>query len=264
MSRARIVWLPSYPKSGGTYLRMLLYHYFYFKPDGCKSVDVNTHIPDVHNLISSRKALTIPKNKLFFIKTHFSYSETHPAINNTEAFIYLIRNPRDVLLSCARWFGVSSDNKLLDEFAEAFINNLGAPQFNQSDPQSGILGMGTWIEHYRSWLSATEKYNGIIIKYEDLCSDTTAVLTQIIKILGIEPDKNKIKIALSECTIDKMSKQEKKEKEQRDETIYPDLPNGQYFIGEGKTNQSLSCISDDIESLYVEKFGPLIDQLGYR
>ncbi len=64
-----IIWLASYPKSGNTFLRLLLYRYIY--ADTIDTKKIEKIIPDLHKLLSNRKKLNLNLTGSVLAKTHF-------------------------------------------------------------------------------------------------------------------------------------------------------------------------------------------------
>ena len=129
-----IVWLTSYPKSGNTWIRSFLCSYFFLdlKKDSF-NFDILKNIPSFpnKNLFLShginlknfedvaKSWLIIQKkinsnNKINFLKTHHSYTTLNnyhfTDKNNTLGAIYLVRDPRDVLISYSKHL-----NKTIEE-----------------------------------------------------------------------------------------------------------------------------------------------------
>ena len=125
-----IIWLASYPKSGNTYARMLLHNYLY--GDVQDTEIVAERIPGLHYLLSQKIELKVKRNEKKLVKSHFCFSPKHPYFIKTSGFIYIIRNPRDVLLSNARYFGATSSPDKLRRFAKTFIENLGVPHWKKN------------------------------------------------------------------------------------------------------------------------------------
>ena len=119
-----IIWLSSYPKSGNTWLRVLLTNYLFFeekvfsnlnyikefpKKNFFKDLDEETNsvLPglDLYKyFILSQDRLNL-NNKINFLKTHSicgtinNYKFTNK--ENTLGFIYIVRDPRSVAISYA-------------------------------------------------------------------------------------------------------------------------------------------------------------------
>ncbi len=250
----KVVWLASYPKSGNTFIRLLLHTYLFGESQN--SEVIGKGIPDLHQLLAQNSDLDVNSDQQIIIKTHFCFSDNHPYKESTIGFIYILRNPRDVLLSNAKYLGANGNNDDLRKFSTAFINNLGVPRWRQ-------MNMGSWPEHIASWLYSTNKMPHIYITYEGLRTDTANTLKRVVSFLGMEPDDSRIEMTVKHCSIENARNFETEEKNQGRKNIYVDLPNNASFVGEGKMAQSLEHIGEDIEALYQEKFGKFVNIFGY-
>ena len=56
---------------------------------------------------------------------------------------------------------------------------------------------------------------------------------------------------------------EKKENENSNKTLFDDQGKDQYFVGERKSNQTLAHIGEDIEELFQNRFGRVMNIFGY-
>ena len=124
-----IIWIASYPKSGNTWVRAFLSHYIYGKknsfnfnllnninkfPNIKVLKDLNINFENTNELI--KNWITIQdyinlNNKLNFLKTHNAFCTINgsPFTNssNTLAAIYIVRDPRDVLVSFSSHFDLN-------------------------------------------------------------------------------------------------------------------------------------------------------------
>ena len=228
-------------------------------------MQVGSRIPDIHNMpdmpdMPEKGMFLAPSlQNIMIIKTHFMFGEKHPYKNHSAGFIYIIRNPRDVLLSNSRYFGIT-DNQEIDvkAFAKTFIIKMGVPQWKE-------IGMGTWPEHVASWLMATNRMPHIFIKYEDLRVNTREILSEIIRFLGINVEEEKIADTIRKTSLSNMRSIEKKEREETKASgVFGNIENPNYFIGEGKINQPLTFLSNEIEELYQKRFGKFTKIFGYN
>lgn len=249
----RVIWLASYPKSGNTFARMLLHDYLFGPAE--TSAMVGRRIPDIHIVLSQKSRLPSKGGKAGIVKTHFCFSGKHPYAKETAGFIYILRNPRDVLLSNARYLGAASDGPL-KEFSRTFIGNMGVPRWRQ-------MGFGSWPEHLASWLAATPRMPHIFVRYEDLRSDAPNVLKRMVRFLGLQPDDSKIRMAVENCAIDRARETETEDRKQGRASLFFGSKGGEPFVGEGKMGQSLADIGEDIEKAYRAKFGNFVDLFGY-
>ena len=126
-----IIWLASYPKSGNTWIRSLLSAYLFskegdfkfnllkniqqFTMDRKKLEKTNFNNPQekiYKNWITSQKKIN-KDNKLHILKTHnalcsidgHNFTDKH----NTTGAIYIVRDPRNLILSIAHHYSLSSE-----------------------------------------------------------------------------------------------------------------------------------------------------------
>jgi hypothetical protein len=203
-----IVWLASYPKSGNTWMRVLLTNYLSGKPepadinnlatDSISSsrhflenyLDLNTSEMDLSMIDRYRpeifRAFSNQTNdREAFIKAHEKYyynKDAQPIFptDATKAAVYIVRDPRDVALSYADHLGFSLEKTITfmnepDTFQKTSQNRWHA-QFEQP--------MGNWSEHVTSWTSQTA-FPVVLIRYEDLLVDTISEFKKVIDGIGM-------------------------------------------------------------------------------
>ena len=230
-----IIWIASYPKSGNTWIRSLLSSYLFskngdFNFDLLKyiarfSVDylpaqignkINQQERIAKNWIPAQKLLNKDK-KLHFLKTHNALC----AINgnkftdkfNTKAIIYIVRDPRNLVLSLTHHFELNYSEAL------NFITNkkkiifpLDVKNANKKNPNYNDFNyLGDWASHYNSW-----KNNNFcpfkIIKYEDLLLDTRSIFLSILNFISkfteVKLDENKINKSIETTNFDNLLKME--------------------------------------------------------
>lgn len=253
-----IIWLASYPKSGNTWLRFLLYNYLY--KEARNADDVAKRIPDIHvrgTVFDTRQTEPL------FCKTHFLLSERHPMLNETAGFIYVLRHPKDVLLSNLNYFRMISKSTHLDEqqFAREFITYMGVRKWMS-------MGMGTWPEHVNSWLSES-RYPHIILRYETLLQDTHSNFRDVLEFLGVPIDQNRLNRAVHLSSFGKMRTLEDAEKKKgkygpvfagNHETAMTGLR----FMNKGKAGQTLQHLGENLEQEFNEKFRDAMRTYGYE
>ena len=210
-----IIWIPSYPKSGNTYLRSFLSSYYYSKEgkfDFNLLLNINqfpslrysdiksyTYVNAAKNWINNQKKF-FNKEQLFFLKTHNSLEEYfgYKFTNSLETLgaIYIVRDPRNIITSMCNHFSMNFNeayNRMIDQ-------NASLSRKNEDGDLSNFSFLGSWSNHYRSWKNNFE-FKTLIIKYEDLEKDAYnefwKILTFIEDLTGKKEPINKKKFVNS-------------------------------------------------------------------
>ena len=203
----KIIWIASYPKSGNTWLRYFLGNYYFnnkdnFQPEIIKNIKKfhldkelikskfhnQDFIKNPYNVskywIESQKKLEIKKGNVVFLKTHNALIniENNEFTNSdlTLAIIYIIRDPRDVVVSYSKYRHLDYD-KTIEHMIGSKVN---IPFVRDAKDASNIEITGSWAFHYNSWKDGISVIPRIIIKYEDLLSNSENIFTNIIKFLS--------------------------------------------------------------------------------
>lgn len=159
-----IVWLASYPRSGNTLLRTVLY-----KTMGLESASDEVGEKKVVGLteVSRRSAgiIEIPgswenfyqaatqSDEIFLVKTHRPPRDNQPVI-------YVVRDGRKACLSYSR-------------FHQRFTSQ---PYPSLLDIVLGDDFYGGWSEHYRAWVG---RENTVMVRYEDLVNAPSVLLREL-------------------------------------------------------------------------------------
>ena len=207
-----IIWIASYPKSGNTWVRSIIASLLYsndgiFNFDKIKNI---TQFPEkkfFRDIIKSFKNFNdikenwIPAQEIINLKKEVQLLKTHQGKytvgdhsftnkENTLAVIYIVRDPRNLVKSISNHYTLNI-NEACDFLLSPQMVGNGK---NWEEDQTGIFTLlGQWNHHYRSW--TRDKSNLLLIRYEDLISDTRHELERIIKFLkkyiNFETDENK-------------------------------------------------------------------------
>ena len=273
-----IVWIASYPKSGSTWVRAFLSTYLYSK-DSSFSMDILEKMigefPD-HNILSEfmtskdfHNLNKVSKNwikvqeiintnkKLIFLKTHSAHCNINGNLftnkNNTLAFIYIVRDPRNVILSLANHFGISQK-----ESSNIIINKMRILYPMIKNTVLPATFIGDWENHYLSWKKFNE-VNNIIIRYEDLINNTEDTFKKIIiflsKFTEIEFNEKKLNDSVNSTQFNKLKKYEKKY------GFIMGQINKFFYLGQENNWQNL--LNPEIEKKIRSSFDREMKQLNY-
>ena len=204
-----IIWIASYPKSGNTWIRALLSHYFFSK-DEKFNFDLLKHIPNFNigdftnvntkfssNIDYADKALDVQKficqkYKINpFFKTHSSLSKIDKKFFTDKSVslgcIYVVRDPRNVITSYKNHFELTYDDALSHMLNEKRFT------YDQSkkDDYSDFQFISSWEKNYQSWIY-NKSFPTMIIKYENLLNEIFSVFKNLINFID-KVCKNKTK-----------------------------------------------------------------------
>ena len=205
----KIIWITSYPKSGNTWVRSIVASLLYtaegiFNFDLFKLIaqfDKKTNYEFIQTLsdndykkfnkdlaciskywIEAQKRIINSKklNPVYNIfKTHsanlyLNNNNRYTSEETTSGFIYIIRDPRDVVVSFSKHL-----NKNIDDTISVMTSNEAVTI--PSDTRTLTL-ISSWNMHYESW--NTLKTPFLILKYEDLLKNIEFEVKKIIEFLG--------------------------------------------------------------------------------
>ena len=278
------VWLASYPKSGNTLIRSMLAAYFFSK-DGVYDFEILKNIKQFpKSILFERMGIDIKnekevlknyirvqetfnkKNSLQFLKTH-SYlfnidSNPFTNLNNTLGVIYIVRDPRNVVSSWAKFASQS-----VEEAADTMIKSYRFGG-DTNKKEKSLVYMGTWNGNFNSWKSLKDVRRYLLIKYEDLIKDRDAELRKILKFLcnlqGVkfQIDQKKFKNVIESTGFERM---QKLEKEQGFREAKVNLKTGEKipFFNLGPKNDWKKLLDPKIKEKIEKAFKKEMTELGY-
>ena len=276
-----IIWLASYPKSGNTLLRSLVGSYFYSKEgffnfDLLKNfnyfpsqsffknleININDDYEVIKNYINAQQQFLKDKKKIFFFKTHSSFLSVNDHnftnLQNSLGAIYIVRDPRNVVVSYANHFQMN-----IDDATNALLGDSGVYENNTKMKTL----CGKWNFNYYSWKNFTSQ-KLLLIKYEDMINDKKGTLNKILVFLNklvkikFQINQTKIENIISSTSFEKMQKLEKKKnflEASKDKKKGKAIPF--FYLGDEKKSQNLLDIKNKNK---IEKaFRNEMEELGY-
>ena len=219
-----IVWLSSYPKSGNTWLRLLLTNYLFENKNGVfDNLDYIINFPrkisfdfvdkskfigntlDFHEYFIKAQEYINTNKKINYLKTHSCLGKINnfdfTNEKNTLGFIYLVRDPRSVVISYSHYI-----NESIDESIEIILreNNISIGS------DKIITFKSSWKINYLSWIKSS--YPKLLVKYEDLYNNTYETFKKVLVFLNqfqkIIIDQDKIKKTIQNCHFNNLQEEE--------------------------------------------------------
>jgi len=272
-----IIWIASYPKSGNTWIRSFLSAYLYSseKPFNFDLLNNIGEFPDHHILqkfmdnnkfhdlaevskhwIKVQEFINLEK-KYTFLKTHSAFCNINGNLftdsRNTLAFIYVVRDPRNVILSMSNHFEMTQE-KCFEILANE--RHIIYPKINKELIPSTLVG--SWKNNYLSWKNC-KTIKKIIIKYEDLINDSNYMFKKIINFLcentKIKYDEKKLISSVNSTQFDNLRNLENK--------YGFNMGQKNKFFHLGKKNDWKDFLDGKIENKVKNQFKQEMNELGY-
>ena len=280
-----IIWIASYPKSGNTWVRSLLAHYFFSKSEKF-NFDLLKHIPnfntadflDNKNPIKSNDDIIrswVPVQKFIhekfkrnlFFKTHnvCVTSKGEKFTNNevSAGCIYVVRDPRNVITSYKNFENQTYENiirNMIDEEGFLLSNKSTFEKFGIK----GIEVISSWARHYNSWVHNNTNIPICLIKYEDLVENPSLEFNKIFDFL--KKINNEKKTEINKEKLEKTISQTdfKNLKDLENNNGFSEKQNRKVnFFNQGIENDWKKILPNNISSIIERKFEREMKELGY-
>ncbi len=253
----KIWWLASYPKSGNTWVRFLLLHYMHGEQSG--SGELVREFPDLHR---GEVPAAAEKHEELGVKVHSQFTAHLPYLEHSAGCIYIMRHPKDVLLSCLHYMRMTGGlpPEIPDEmYARRFMQDGG-------DPWMLSVGFGRWEDNVRSWLGQ-DRMPVLALKYEDLKKDAGGALAAMLAFMGRPVDAERLARAVELSSFDRMRALEVQEKSKGEASVFAggkdQMRKGMYFMNKGQSGRNLRSIAPGLDEQFDERFAPAMREFGY-
>jgi hypothetical protein len=177
----------SYPRSGNTWTRFLVANLVY-PEQPVTFANIERLIPDCEAM-SSRCVKRVPRPRI--IKSHEYFDPRYRKV------IYIVRDPRDVALS---YYDFSSKYRHIEDShpLTSFVSDFVAGRLSSFD-------WGTWGENVASWFyTRNGRPEFLLLRYEDMLSDTQSELAKVARFLNIEPATDRLVGVVERSSADRM------------------------------------------------------------
>lgn len=168
--------------------------------------------------------------------------------------VYIIRDIRDVLCSCYRWWTLSGESRISgirDDFQDYSFDDYvgGKVKIKEFIDKDGKGGVGKWdmdrrlisdpISHWINHVESYENENIPIVRYEDLKQDTKGVVIRLWKELDLTPKMNLFR-----------------------RVIEIDRPVG-YMPYKGRSGTWKEYFTEELEEYVWDRIGEKLEKFGY-
>lgn len=173
--------------------------------------------------------------------------------NVTAGVVYILRNPLDMVASCAHHWGVS---------VVRAVENLCDPTYASSRSLGGMADqlrqfIGSWGSHVRSWLDES----GLpvcLVRYEDLKCDPERYFGEVVTFCGLPLDTERVRKAVSFSSFGELQRQEKEKGFQERSVKAP----GNFFR-RGEVGGWREELTPDLAQRLIDTHGETMRRFGY-
>lgn len=167
MTSGSVIWLASYPRSGNTFLRTIIYHCFGFRSASIYPADLG-HNAELESYVghierSAGGGIRFPAGAPRLVKTHGPPRDRGRTL-------YIVRDGRAACVSLWEFYG--RRQRLEDVIA-------------------GRHRFGSWANHLETW-RPWSRPDTLLLKYEDIVGGLTSVLDELSVFLAAPPKSTRV------------------------------------------------------------------------
>ena len=276
-----IIWLASYPKSGNTWMRSILsslvfsqgnkfefellknitefdipFYYQFLLKNNNNDYNYLNNIETISKYwIAAQEHFNL-SNQTKFFKTHSSnisyMDKNYTNEKNTKGVIYLVRDPRDVIISYSMHL-----NKKIDDVID-IIQKENTITYSHKGNLPILLSR--WDYHVISWFNL--KVPKIFIKYEHLLENTKGVVGQLIQFLNKEMNYD---LDIKENVIDSIIQNTSFDNLQQKERIegFPEASKNSRFFRSGQKKQWENILNKIQQQKIIKSFKTPMEKFEY-
>jgi hypothetical protein len=190
--------LVSYPKSGRTWLRYLLAHYFAFLANCHEQIDLHNMFSIIPNFaLDSERGIPgfrfLNDGNAVVPKIWVSHHNYHGSLFFSKPVIMMVRDPRDVIVSA--YFHATRHKHRFEGVMADFIRDE-------------FQGLPAMCRYLNGWARGIEGRRHLIVTYESLSAQTDVVLASVLGFLGCPIDLDAITASVAAGSFTSMREME--------------------------------------------------------
>ena len=274
-----VFWLASYPKSGNTWMRVLVTNLLR-REQGPASINAllgsrcafsREEFDELVGLPSSdmtrgrillylplfRELLAAERERPTFAKVHDACLRNADGAllfprTGTAGAICIVRNPLDVAVSFAHHLQRSIDRTIADMNDPAMALTSSDRDIHTGLPQL----LSTWGGHVSSWLDQRE-IPIHVVRYESMHADPVAALGGVARFAGLEHDTDSLALAVERSRFERLRAEEERN------GFLERQPTAPSFFRKGRAGTWRGVLSAHQVQALVDAHGPTMERLGY-
>ncbi len=274
-------WLVSYPKSGNTWLRMMLRslrqggepidineagdahilsraefeEHFGVESSDLTQAEIDAVRPELHRAIARAS-----KESLILRKVHdrcWLTASGDPvfAPEISRGAVYIVRDPRDVAVSFAHHCHLDFEKSVqcIGDSTETFAGSVKRMNSQLVQP------LGSWSEHVTSWLDRA-RMPVLLLRYEDMLKDPAHELARVAGFLGL-PEADDVEACAKAAAAADFSRL----RQQEDEMGFREKPaKAIRFFRQGRAGEGKEVLPPHLLQTIEADHGAVMERLGYR
>lgn len=237
------VFLASYPRSGNTWMRFLLYELLTGKPTDYAAVRRAIPYVGYH-----RNAAALLEDGGRVIKTHEVFRNAYRG----KRAVYIVRDARDVAISEHKFRTRNGAySKDFDSFTDEFL-------------EGRVQRFGSWSEHVTSWLDSDLAAGGRlhVVRFEELRSNTADVVQKVLEFLAVERSRRDIEAVVEANSVENMRRKE--DASTMKKRISKATPPDSRFVNKGAVGGWRGVLSEEQSRRIASSAGPVLERVGYE
>ncbi|KAL7987823.1 hypothetical protein Chor_006742 [Crotalus horridus] len=184
------IFIITYPKSGTIWTQnivSLILHEGH--RDETENITLLDRAPWLEYNLLHVDFISRPSPRLF--TSHLPYYLVPKGLRSRRAkIIYVLRNPKDILVSSYHFNNTNNNNKDFSTFFERFL--------------AGKVLCGLWLDHVEGWYAHKSNFNILFLFYEEMKKDLRSSVLKICNFLGRELTEKEVDDVVDKAALNNM------------------------------------------------------------